>query len=427
MNLLQFIEYLESSTVYSPNISRIVKRESKAAEYSIFPDYMPENMVNILNSDGIKGLYSHQRQALDFYQSRENFVITTPTASGKTLSYLLPVLLDKLKHPQGRHLFMFPTKALAQDQLATYRHWAAKLEVDWKISTFDGDTSPDERRNVKAAGDFILTNPDMLHSGILPHHNNWKNLFQNLRTIILDEMHIYSGIFGSSVANVLRRLNRILENYGANPVFIFSSATIANPEELAASLTGKKFYAIKKSGAPEGEKYFMFYNPPVLDREGTRESPYRAAATIGAELLGNKLATLFFTRSRNRAEILRDLLLNRVQPELKSQIQSYRGGYLPLERRNIEHRMRNKDLLGIISTNALELGIDIGILSAVVSVGYPGRIGSVIQQFGRAGRQKEPALAILVATMGAMDQYLMKKEVSNLRFSILNLLTVWYF
>ncbi|HRP70973.1 MAG TPA: DEAD/DEAH box helicase, partial [Turneriella sp.] len=328
--------------------------------------------------------------------------------SGKTLCYLLPILEAKLKNPKGKHLFMFPTKALAQDQLATYRAYSKSLKAQWNINTFDGDTPPEERRQVRKAGDFILTNPDMLHSGIMPHHSVWKSFFENLETIVIDEMHTYIGVFGSHVANVLRRLNRLCAHYGSHPRYIFCSATIANPAELASSLAEREFTAITQSGAPEGKKYFLFYSPRYFENLQLVESPYKAAARLGAGLIQNSIATIFFARSRNRVELLTQFIRARLPEHLRKNVRGYRGGFLPLERRQVEKSLRDGDVLGVVSTNALELGIDIGSLNAVVAVGYPGRLSSLYQQFGRAGRQKETSLAILVASPSALDQYLLR-------------------
>ncbi len=408
MNLAQFVEVLLHHSELKENISFAFTREAKPARYAPLPEDLHPAIASALKEQGILELYSHQRETWDYYQRGRNIVITTPTASGKTLSYLLPILQAKLLRPQSRHLFLFPTKALAQDQLAVFRRWKEQLQQSWQINTYDGDTPPEERRNIKQGGDLVLSNPDMLHSGILPHHTNWKKFFENLETIVIDEMHTYLGVFGSHVANVLRRLNRLLAHYDNQPKFIFSSATIANPLELAEQLAERPFELVSQSGAPEGPKYFIFYNPPVIDDQGNRQSPYRAAATIGAELLKNEIPTIFFARSRNRVEVLTTLLRNRLPYHLKNSLQGYRGGYLPLERRRIERDLRSGKLTGVVSTNALELGIDIGMLQAVVSVGYPGRMSSLLQQFGRAGRQKDPAMAVMIATPSALDQYLVR-------------------
>lgn len=407
MNLSQFIDHLQSAD-YRHQIEFLHTVEEKPAVYSGFPAGMRPEIIELLEKDGIHRLYSHQAEAFELYRAKKNFVITTPTASGKTLAYLLPVLQNKLENQRGRHLFMFPTKALARDQLAVFRTWREGLNTGWKIGVYDGDTPPEERRNIKQSGDLMLSNPDMLHAGILPHHLSWRYFFENLRTIVIDEMHSYLGIFGSHVANVLRRLQRILDHYESDPLIIFSSATIANPAEHARNLTGREFTHIGESGAPEGKKYYTFYNPPLVGEEGIRQSPYRSAAAIGAELVKNNIPTIFFARSRNRVEVLTTFLRKRLPPHQKNKVMGYRGGYLPNERRRIERDLREGRLTAVVSTNALELGIDIGSLSAVVSIGYPGRISSLLQQFGRAGRQKEPALAVMIATMSALDQYLMK-------------------
>lgn len=408
MNIDQIVDLLLAQDRSENTIAWHRFIEPKDPVYADIPEFVPERLANFLKDEGVMKLYSHQREALELYQQSKNFIITTPTASGKTMAYLLPILIDKMLHPEGRHLLMFPTKALAQDQLALFRSWSQKMGLNWNISTFDGDTPPEIRRSVKKAGDLILTNPDMLHTGILPHHTTWKNLFQNLRSIVIDETHMYLGVFGSHVANVFRRLNRILRHYGSAPRYYLSSATIANPVELAEALTEQSFSLISKSGAPEGGRHILFYNPPVIDEMGTRASAYRHAAGIGSQLLNNAIPSIFFARSRNRTEMLLTMLQEQTRFPHRQKIRGYRGGYLPNERRNIEKGLREGNILGVVSTNALELGIDIGSLRAVVSVGYPGRISSLTQQFGRAGRKKETSLAVMVATASALDQYLMK-------------------
>ncbi|MBV6494312.1 MAG: ATP-dependent RNA helicase SrmB [Turneriella sp.] len=406
MNLEQYIESLAESE--GDSIRKILEVPAKEASFAPIPQEVDNRLKAALKERGIEKLYSHQNSAFMLYQEGKDFVVTTPTASGKTLCYLLPILAAKLKNPKGKHLFMFPTKALAQDQLAAYRSYANNLNATWNINTFDGDTPEEERRQVRKAGDFILTNPDMLHSGILPHHSIWKSFFENLETIVIDEMHTYIGVFGSHVANVLRRLNRICAHYGSRPRYIFCSATIGNPEELAEKLAERTFTAITQSGASEGKKYFLFYKPRFFDSLQISESPYKAAARLGAGLIQNSIATIFFARSRNRVELLTQFLRKRLPEHLRRQVRTYRGGFLPLERRHVERSLREGTTLGVVSTNALELGIDIGSLNAVVSVGYPGRLSSLFQQFGRAGRQKEPSLAILVASPSALDQYLLR-------------------
>jgi DEAD/DEAH box helicase domain-containing protein len=406
MNLEQYIDQLR--TEEAANIRAVIEVPEKAARYSAMPTTLAPELQRALAERGINQLYTHQHEAYASYTQEKDFVVTTPTASGKTLCYLLPILQAKIKNPNGKHLFMFPTKALAQDQLAAYRGYAESLGKSWNVNTFDGDTPEEERRAVRKAGDFILTNPDMLHSGIMPHHTVWKSFFENLETIVIDEMHTYIGVFGSHVANVLRRLNRLLDHYGARPRYVFCSATIANPAELAQQLAEREFHAITESGAPEGKKYFLFYNPPFYEKLQVSESPYKAAARIGAGLIQNFIPTIFFARSRNRVEILTQFLHSRLPESLVSRVRGYRGGFLPLERRQVERSLREGKTLGVISTNALELGIDIGGLNAVVSIGYPGRLSSLYQQFGRAGRKKEPSLAVLIASPSALDQYLMR-------------------
>lgn len=408
MNVEQFLDYLKKHPRHRQNIVHLYYQEAQEPITAPLPEDLNPVLVKLLEKEGIKNLYIHQKQVWDYYQKGKNIVITTPTASGKTLAYLLPIFQEKMKNPNYRYLFLYPTKALAQDQLAVIRNWQKGLENNWIIGTYDGDTPAEERKLVKQSGDFILSNPDMLHAGILPQHSQWIKFFENLRTLVIDEMHTYLGIFGSHVALVIRRLKRLLDYYGTKPRFIFSSATIGNPAELAEALTGEPFVVVSESGAGKGAKYFLFYNPPIIDHSGIRQSAYQVTAELGQELVKNDIQTLFFTRSRKRAEMLAFLIKKDLPFFLQNQVDSYRSGYLPSERRLIEKKLKNRELLGVVSTNALEVGIDIGMLQAVISIGYPGRVSSLLQQFGRSGRKKETSLAIFVATSSALDQYIVK-------------------
>ncbi|MDH5720316.1 MAG: DEAD/DEAH box helicase [Spirochaetia bacterium] len=407
MNLEQIIEQFESDREFNKNISYEYTVEEKNAVYESFPEELDARLKTALEQTGIHKLYSHQKKAFDFYREKKNYVITTPTASGKTLAYFLPIVQDKLENKEGKHLFLFPTKALSRDQENLYKNWKNLLQENWNMNVFDGDTAPDERRTVKKASDFVLTNPDMLHSGIMPHHTSWKDFFNNIRTIVIDEMHIYRGVFGSHVANVFRRLNRLLKHYKADPIYIFASATIKNPLELASGLSEKKFELIDESGASSGGKKIIFYNPPLIGSENIRKNSYETAANIGEILIQNNISVIFFVRSRNRAELLSYLIKSKLPGSYQEKIKSYRGGYLPSERREIERQLRENEITAVISTNALELGIDIGMLKAVVSVGYPGSFSSLMQQFGRAGRKNEKALAFLIGKSNALDQYIL--------------------
>ncbi len=406
MNTEQFLDFLNQNKELEQCITHYYKIPAKEARYAEIPAGLDSRLTKALNISGITKLYSHQSEAVTESLNRKNVLLVTPTASGKSLSYMLPVFQRKLENPHSRALFIFPTKALAQDQLNWITQFNENLGTSFKIFTYDGDTSPDARRKIAEAGDFVITNPDMLHAGILPHHTNWIKLFENLEFIVLDELHTYRGVFGSHVANMLRRLLRITGFYRADPEFFASSATIGNPQELAEKLCGRKFTLINKSGAPSGEKHIIVYNPPVVNESlGIRAPAIKETAKLGAYLLGNRISTIFFSRSRMRTELLFRMLTERL-PMLKDKIRSYRGGYLPNERRRIEKELREGSVIGVVSTNALELGIDIGMLDVSVTMGYPGSINSLWQQFGRAGRRQKASISILVATSDGTDQYL---------------------
>src|SRR5213596_378066 len=376
--------------------------------YAPFPQSMDPRIVEALRARGIAQLYSHQARAWELVQSGRHVVVVTPTASGKTLCYNLPVLQALVHQPDARALYVFPTKALAQDQLAELEQLAKTL-TDLRMFTYDGDTPQDARRAVRARANLVLTNPDMLHSGILPHHTKWATLFQNLRYVVIDELHAYRGVFGSHLANVLRRLKRICRHYGASPQFIMASATIANPRELAERLTGEAVSEVSESGAPTGEKLFLCYNPPVVNAELGIRAPYLGeAATLAIRLLKEKIATIIFAQSRLSTEVLLSTIKRGVEDRTGDAgiVRGYRGGYLPLRRREVEQGLRSGDVLGVVATSALELGIDIGHLDAAVLAGYPGTIASMWQQAGRAGRRSGGSVAVLVATSAPMDQYL---------------------
>ena len=338
----------------------------------------------------------------------EHLVVVTPTASGKTLCYNLPVLQALVQQPEARVLYLFPTKALAQDQLAELMELSKSLP-DMRMFTYDGDTPQDARRSVRARANLVLTNPDMLHSGILPHHTKWVNLFQNLKYVVIDELHAYRGVFGSHLANVLRRLKRICRHYGATPQFIMASATIANPGDLAQRLTGETVVELNESGAPTGEKTFMVYNPPVVNPELGIRAPYLGEASkLATRFLKQKVATIVFCQSRLSTEVVLASIKKGVEDKTGDSgiVRGYRGGYLPLRRREVEQGLRSGDVLGVVSTSALELGIDIGHLDVAVLAGYPGTIASMWQQAGRAGRRTGESAAVMVATSSPMDQYL---------------------
>jgi DEAD/DEAH box helicase domain-containing protein len=372
------------------------------------PDTIDPRIAEALRARGIDALYSHQGHALELLAKGGHTVVVTPTASGKTLCYNLPVLQALLADPAARALYLFPTKALAQDQLAELEELARALP-ELRIHTYDGDTPQDARRAVRARANLVLTNPDMLHSGILPHHTKWIGLFQNLRYVIIDELHTYRGVFGSHLANVLRRLRRVCRHYGSAPQFIAASATIANPRELAERLTGEPVDLVADNGAPAGEKILAFYNPPVVNAElGIRRPYLKEAARLATPFLRQRIATIVFTGSRLAQEVLLTGLKAAVErpPALTNVIRGYRGGYLPGRRREVERGLREGEVLGVVSTNALELGIDIGRLDVAVLAGYPGTIASTWQQAGRAGRRSGLSAAWLVASSAPLDQFM---------------------
>lgn len=406
--LSKLLERWRNEPSFMANVTRWEVLPATEGSYCAFPEFLDRRLVKALQKRGIDQLYSHQAEALEAVQRGENVVVVTPTASGKTLCYNLPVVNAVLNDPQSRALYLFPTKALSQDQVSELRELAGSLELDLNAFTYDGDTEPGLRQAIRKGGHIVVTNPDMLHGGILPHHTKWVKLFQNLHYIVIDEMHQYRGVFGSHVANVIRRLKRICRFYGSNPRFILCSATIANPAELARLLIEEPVAAITESGAPRVEKHFIFYNPPVVNPElGMRRSALLETRRLAAELIKENIQTIVFTRSRIAVEVLLTYLRQglRSRPGEDSGIRGYRGGYLPRERRAIEEGLRRGTVKAVVSTNALELGIDIGQLEACIITGYPGTVASTWQQAGRAGRRGEISLALLVANSEPLNQY----------------------
>ncbi|GGH86260.1 DEAD/DEAH box helicase domain-containing protein [Pullulanibacillus pueri] len=382
----------------------------QAARSVAFPETMDHRLVNALTRRGIPSLYTHQAQAFHIAEQQKDLVAVTPTASGKTLCYNLPVLQTVLKDSSKRALYLFPTKALAQDQKSEMNDIIDEMGVSLNSYTYDGDTPGNIRQKIRQAGHIVITNPDMLHSAILPHHTKWVSLFENLKYIVIDELHTYRGVFGSHVANVIRRLKRICQYYGSNPTFICTSATIANPKEHAERLTGRKMTLIDDNGAPSVKKHFIFYNPPVVNQQmNIRRSASLEVRTLAKEFLENEIQTIVFARSRTRVEILLSYLqtLNKGRKD-RATIRAYRGGYLPSERREIEKGLRSGDIQGVVSTNALELGVDIGQLQVCIMTGYPGSVSSTWQQAGRAGRREDEAVILLVATSSPLDQYIIQ-------------------
>lgn len=407
MNLEQFIAYLSQRSDVRDNLGRHLVIPAAAARHGEYPASLDQRLVNWLQHRGIRQPYSHQAETWEQVGLGRDVVVVTPTASGKTLCYNVPVLNQLLRDPTSRALYLFPTKALAQDQVVELQQAADAMQVDIRTFTYDGDTPPTARQAVRTAGHIVVTNPDMLHTGILPHHTKWVKLFQNLRYVVIDELHTYRGVFGSHVANVLRRLLRLCSFYGAKPQFICSSATIANPQQLAEQLLGRAVQLVDESGAPRGERHLLFYNPPVVNPQlGIRKSSLLEATRLADLSLGNGLQTIVFGRSRQSVELILTYLKER--PAVAAKVAGYRGGYLPSERRRIEAGLRSGEILGVVSTNALELGVDIGQLEVCIMAGYPGTIASAWQQMGRAGRREQTSLAILVGSSLPLDQFLMQ-------------------
>ena len=381
------------------------------AEFAPLPPDLHPGLVRSLQGRGITRLYSHQADAYSAVRAGRHLVVVTPTASGKTLCYNLPVLQRILERPESRALYLFPTKALAQDQLAELGAVGERLPINLRCDTYDGDTPPGQRTVIREAGHIVLTNPDMLHTGILPHHTRWRKLFSSLDHVVIDELHTYRGVFGSQVANVIRRLRRICNFYGSSPRFICASATIANPRQLAERLIEEEgVELVDRNGAPRGERRLVFYNPPLLNRSlGVRRSSLLEARRLVAPWIRSGVQSIVFCRSRLQVEVMLSYLRQDLAPRLDAarRVRGYRGGYLPLLRREIEAGLRSGDVTAVVSTNALELGIDIGSLQTAVLVGYPGTIASTWQQLGRAGRRSGSA-AIFVASSSPLDQFIVR-------------------
>jgi DEAD/DEAH box helicase domain-containing protein len=383
---------------------------ARPARYGEIEKPLPEALSAALSAAGVERFYSHQAEAINRARRGEDVTVVTPTASGKTLCYNVPVIERILARKATRALYLFPTKALAQDQLGKLRD--SGLYSQLLPATYDGDTPQSERALVRRSARVVLTNPDMLHVSLLPHHASWGTFLANLEFIVLDEVHTYRGLFGSHVAAVLRRLARLCEHYGSRPQFICSSATIANPRELVQWLTGRDTSIVADDGSPAGAKTFALWNPPLLEREnGQRRSANTEATWLFSELVQRGIRNITFTRARVIAELILRYAQQTLQleaPELVDRIAAYRAGYTPAQRREIERRLFKGDLLGVTATTALELGVDVGHLDACLMVGFPGTIASTWQQAGRAGRAQQESLAILIALDGPLDQYLMR-------------------
>ena len=404
----------DAATTRNPTVtvSRVIP--ATPAEYGHFASGVDARLRTALAARGIERPYTHQAEAIEHALAGRHVVVVTPTASGKTLCYNVPVLNAVLDDASHRALYLFPTKALAQDQLAeldAMATWIADAGPRVGVSTYDGDTPKDARRAIRDRAHVVLSNPDMLNSGVLPHHPRWAKLFENLRYVVLDELHAYRGVFGSHLANILRRLARICRHYGSAPTFICSSATIANPQELAEQLTGVPFSLVERTGAPRGEKWFLMVNPPVVNPQlGIRRSYLSETRRLATEFLRRGLQIIVFAQSRLATEILTTYLKEdaRRQRRGEAEVRGYRGGYLPLRRRAIEKGLRAGRVRAVVSTNALELGIDIGSLDVSVIAGYPGTIASTWQRAGRAGRRTSRSAAVLIASSAPVDQFVIR-------------------
>ena len=396
-----------------PAVQRLVTAhrilEAQPPRHAPWPVGLDSRLVDALRGRGVEALYTHQAQAVESVRAGRNVCVVTPTASGKTLCYNLPVIDAVARDEAARALYLFPTKALAADQLVELRALADAAGIGLKTHTYDGDTPASIRSVVRSAGQVAITNPDMLHSAILPHHTKWFKLFENLQFVVIDELHTYRGLFGSHVANVIRRLRRVCRHYGADPVFICASATIANPGELAERLLEAPVDLITDNGAPRGRKHVLIVNPPVANEQlGIRGSALLTGQHLAERLIAGGVQTIAFARSRTAVEVLTSYLRETFAPPPghPHTIRGYRGGYLPNERHAIEAGLRDGRVRGVVATNALELGIDIGSLDAAISVGYPGTIASTWQQMGRSGRRTNTSLAALVCSSAPIDQFL---------------------
>jgi DEAD/DEAH box helicase domain-containing protein len=408
----ELLSRIANNRRFMENVRAMKQIAAFNGSFAPFPAWVHPRIQSILKARDIDQLYSHQAIAMDLVRQGKNVVLVTPTASGKTLCYNIPVLQKILEEPETRALYIFPTKALAQDQMHEVHSMITDLRADIKTYTYDGDTPDDARQAIRKQGHVVVTNPDMLHAGILPHHTKWQKLFANLKYVVIDELHVYRGVFGSHFTNVMRRLVRVCRFYGNEPVFICCSATVANPGEHAESLLERPVKLIKQSGAPTASKTFILYNPPIVNRElGIRQSAMTPARILASELITNMIQTIVFTTSRLNVEILTKYLKDHFakgKPVDTHFVTGYRGGYLPNLRRQIEQGLRDREVMGVVSTNALELGIDIGDLESCIMVGYPGSIASTWQQAGRAGRRRGHSLAVLIARSNPMDQFIVE-------------------
>ncbi len=416
------LEQILSDPSFKPFISDVKVFPEREGSYAPFPEDLDERLLAACRDRGMDRLYSHQAEAYAAARKREHTVIVTPTASGKTLCYNLPVMQALLERPKARALYLFPTKALSQDQQSEINGMVGRIEgsadysadaprIPLRVCIYDGDTPQSIRSDARDKGRIIISNPDMMHAGILPNHPKWIRFFSNLEYIVIDEMHTYRGVFGSHVANLIRRILRVARFYGANPAFILCSATIGNPKELAERLIGESVRLIDKSGAPSGRKTVVLSNPPLGDAvQGIRRSVMNESQRWALAFLRSGIKTILFAHSRVRTEVIasyvNDSLANVFNGNHGIKVVPYRGGLLPLERRAIEKGLREGEIQGVVSTNALELGIDIGGLDAAVIAGFPGSFSSFWQQAGRAGRRQSESVAVFIASSSPLDQYI---------------------
>jgi DEAD/DEAH box helicase domain-containing protein len=405
------LEALEKDSAFLPCVAHWERLPPRTAEYASLPEGLDPRLQQALHENGIEKLYTHQKSSYEHVRKKKNIVIVTPTASGKTLCYNLPTLQLLLEDTQARALYLFPTKALSQDQQAELNTLIEYGELPVKVNTYDGDTPSSIRVAARNSGRIVISNPDMLHTGILPNHPKWISFISSLKLIVIDEVHMYRGVFGSHMTNVIRRLKRIAQFYGSNPTFICCSATIGNPRELAEHIIEEEAVLVDNNGAPSGEKHVILYNPPLVDKvQGIRRGVVLESQKIALKLLKSGIKTIVFARSRVRTELIASYinkaLANVYTDNSRIRVESYRGGYLPSERRSIEKGLRDGSVQGVVSTNALELGIDIGGLDSSILAGLPGSIASAWQQAGRAGRSTSKSLSIMMASASPADQYM---------------------
>jgi DEAD/DEAH box helicase domain-containing protein len=411
--LENILEELSKDSDFNRQVAHWERIPAKKGDYREFPQDLHPSLREILIKRGISALYSHQAESYKLVREGKNVVIVTPTASGKTLSYNLPILNSLLEEPESRALYLFPTKALSQDQQSELNEVVLGGEVPVKVATYDGDTPVSVRQAARDAGRIIISNPDMMHAGIMPNHPKWIKFFSNCKYIVIDEVHSYRGVFGSHMINLIRRMKRICAFYDAHPIFILCSATIGNPGTLAESILEMPVEIIDQNGAPSGEKHIILYNPPVVDAvQGIRRGVVNESQSMALRFLRKGIKTIVFSRSRVRTELIA-AYINKTLENIFTEnehitVEPYRGGYLPNERRAIEKGLRDGHILGVVSTNALELGIDIGGLDVAILAGFPGSLASTWQQSGRAGRSSDISLALVIASSAPVDQYLVQ-------------------